>query len=147
MDYSVEKQKRVAELLQTLHMEEVVHPTQFVIGFKRLFESLPSLRCDVPAADAILNGFVAHGKRTGYLPATYVPPRWMDAHTSEDDDEDGSGDGHGSSPLVPAGFTAEMAEQMQEFPVCMAHFKHHIARGSRDSTWGRLLCVCGSGGA
>ena len=87
MDYSAAKQQKVAQLMQALHGEEIVRPSQFIIGFKRLFEQLPLLRCDVPAADAILNGFVAHGKRVGYLPATYQPPSWLETHSSEEEFE------------------------------------------------------------
>lgn len=112
MDYGIDKQKRVALFLQTLHVEEIIHPTQFVIGFKRLFENLPSLKCDVPAAEMMLNGFVAHGRKTGYLPATYMPPTWLEAQTSEDEDND---DAASTKPSFPDGFTAEIAEQMAEF--------------------------------
>lgn len=118
MDYSAAKQAKVAQLLHALYSEEIVHPTQFMIGFKRLFEGLPGLRYDVPAADSILNGFVAHGKRVGYLPATYVPPSWLEAHSSEDSDD--------ASPGDRAVFTAEMAAQMDEFEVISPRTEQRI---------------------
>jgi len=121
MDFSAAKQQRAATLLQTLYNEEVVHPTQFVIGFKRLFQCLPNLRCDVPAADAILNGFVDHGKRSGYLPERYVAPTWLEGQTSEEDEDDAHAN------VVPLGFTAEMAEEMQEFQVLSPGFDARIA--------------------
>jgi len=72
MDRKITQQESVSDLFHFLYKHELVSDTQFRIGFERLFEALPDLKLDVPAAEGLFKAFVTRGKEDGYLAPNFI---------------------------------------------------------------------------
>lgn len=72
MDRKIAQQESVSSLFQFLYKHELVSDTQFRIGFERLFQALPDLKLDVPAAEGFFSAFVTRGKEDGYLAKNFL---------------------------------------------------------------------------